>query len=881
MQGAAKDKTRILYLAPYTCESTSRSGLQRVAVQVARALLGMADVEFVKWDPIDGQLRYFNARDLTNFFRTSPWPEGVRINPFAERRRYRFDETLGEDKAGTWLLMPEISYLSPGGAEFYARIVAQAREYGIGTATIFYDLIPITNPDYQSAGSLLHERYVRELLTVDLVLPISHYSAEVLRAYESEHFKLDDAGRVRIGHTIAAVPLATVNDDARMVPAHPDPAARNLVVLLGTVEPRKRQVEVLRAFRHARLHERFGLQLVVVGSLHPKVAEAFTALVESDPGITYLGYADQALVADLFSRARFSVFASNDEGFGLPICESLAHGVPCLTADFGAMREVGWGGGCLLLDVNDEAELKRGLERLAQDDALVAQLRSEITERPFRTWVDYGNDLLGAMEAYRDETVRREEDDATRALRAFLSTRPPARTLPILGEEWSLVDLNYGDRGLGLAGPAGPGHRLAIVFSGSIDAVDGLDAGDRARVFGADVWAVADRPTFEGLVAKASAAAYPGLLPSDCVIGSETDAEAAIVAAILGKARAHRRRRVIAAREAALQIAAEGAPEFRQDPLLGIVISTYNRGPFVAENVRWLLSQIGRYKGRVTLTVVDNASTDDTELRLAGFAGAPHLRIVRNAANVGMLGNLQVCSTLTGAQHVWIVGDDDFILPEALHTVLEAVEAKPYLPFAFVNFGVYHRVALGPTDTAEGLVKDPVQLAPDPSPTGLYRVNAIAAEHDNLFTAIYPIVFRADILAACFNYTFTGKPFSSLIESIPTTKQILESYGETEALWIAPIGIVGNAHNSWSRYRVPWHGVLMPLAFELAREAGVDSAKLYTWSQLHRGLFAEAWGLFPDQSLKDTFPPAIADVSRRIFRADLEASGPPARTPQP
>ncbi len=80
----------------------------------------MADVEFVKWDPIDGQLRYFNARDLTNFFQTSPWPEGARINPFAERRRYRFDETLGEDKAGTWLLMPEISYLSPGGAEFYA-----------------------------------------------------------------------------------------------------------------------------------------------------------------------------------------------------------------------------------------------------------------------------------------------------------------------------------------------------------------------------------------------------------------------------------------------------------------------------------------------------------------------------------------------------------------------------------------------------------------------------------------------------------------------------------------------------------------------------------------------------------------------------------------
>jgi hypothetical protein len=69
---------------------------------------------------------------------------------------------------------------------------------------------------------------------------------------------------------------------------------------------------------------------------------------------------------------------------------------------------------------------------------------------------------------------------------------------------------------------------------------------------------------------------------------------------------------------------------------------------------------------------------------------------------------------------------------------------------------------------------------------------------------------------------------------------LLESYAETSAYWCARIGIVGNVFNSWSRHRPRWHGVIMPRVLQLAREVGVDPAKLHAWSAVHLDLFREA-----------------------------------------
>ena len=876
---------KLLFFAPQTILPISRSGIQRVVCESAEALLPLASIEFVKWDRIEGQLRYFNAFDCEAFFRTKKWRTLYKPHPLAERRRYRFMDTIpAEEREATWLFMPEISYHLPEGKLFYRNVAAQAREHGVRTAAVFYDLIPITNESYREQGKLAHEIYTRDLLNVDLVLPISQYAADELKRYELEHFGIDEPSRSRLRRRIAAVPLAEeVGRPSAEAPSRTSGPKRDVILLLGTVEPRKQQTKVLRVLREKGSEAARKLKVVVVGSLHPKSAEEFRALLASCPNVEYRGYLSDQEIDELWDRTRFSVFASNDEGFGLPICESLARGVPCLTADFGAMREVASGGGCVLVDVNSDNALAGGLARLAGDDGLVQALRDEIGRRRLRTWKTYATEVLAEIEESRTrfDTTAAFESGIKRTFEDFDKTDESPRWLVSKvetttddGDTWAIGaarGLTAADaRAFADAVAAQGCDHVVLRFAGAGTDLAHCDGSSLNAFFAADYWSFGSKDIYESLVRLAAERGFAGLLPSRCLIGASAGTATALAGAV-GKLRREIERRMLVARRETVFAAASRRDANEPGLLLQIVISTYNRGPFVAENVRWLVKHIEPLGGRVRLAAVDNASTDDTAERLDPFRQHPLVNIVRNVSNVGMLGNLQVCSTLLEADYTWVIGDDDFITPGTVDSVLAALADNRGLPFVFINFGVYGRAALGPGDSAETLIQNPTLLTTTPSKSGVYPVRDIALEHDNLFTAIYPIVFRTDVLSACFNYPFTGTPFSSLVESIPTTKLILETYGDAPAYWYAPIGIVGNAHNSWQKYRVQWHGVLMPLAFALAREARVDRTTLLEWSLVHENLFDDAVRLFPGQRLADHFCDDDLETSFRVFRKRLQA----------
>lgn len=732
----------VLLLVQQILKSGTRSGVQQVVARLCKHLPEFADVEFVKWDYRDGQMRYLDDRDLQKLFAAEPLPPSVRVNPNAHRVNYRFSDTLPKG-ASIWLLAPEIAYHSQDGTEVMTRICAMCREADVRTAAVFYDLIPITNIHYRSL-KIPHSRYVAQLARHDRIYTISRYSKSELEKLYGRYLGSTNSHLLDLCDRIVAAPLGEADQACPLPPPNPQDPPRTKIVVLGTVEPRKRQVEVLRAFERIPAISRAGLELHVVGSMHPDVAIKFNALIASSNQLHYHGYASAVEIDALLADARFTIFASDDEGFGLPIAESVARGVPCLTANFGAMAEVASGGGCFTVNVGDSSELAAAMTRLASDQVLLRRLHDEIRSRRLRTWRDYAQQIISDMQA-------------------------------------SCVANAASDQTLTVA-TAAVSHRA-----------------EKARVNG-------------------------------------------MCSVALGRSAPAPKRRQIADREKLLCTIAEKWPTSRPtgSPLLTIAISTFNRARFVQENVRWLLHILPSFSEDIRLVVVDNASTDDTLERLAPFAGSPRLAIVSNPVNVGMLGNLRVCSTLMGSRHVWVTGDDDFIIPSGLAEVVDAIREHPEVPFVFTNFGIYHRTQLGPNETAQDLVAERVPLAPKPSPSGLYPVVRIAEEHDNLFTAIYPIVFRSDLLAACFNYPFDGRPFSDLVESVPTTKMILETYGSTESYWCAKMGVVGNASNSWSRHRPRWHGVLIPKMFRLASEVGVNATKLQQWSATHFELFQEA-----------------------------------------
>ena len=80
---------------------------------------------------------------------------------------------------------------------------------------------------------------------------------------------------------------------------------------------------------------------------------------------------------------------------------------------------------------------------------------------------------------------------------------------------------------------------------------------------------------------------------------------------------------------------------------------------------------------------------------------------------------------------------------------------------------------------------------------------------------------------------------------------------------------MGNAHNSWSRWRPRWHGVVMPMAFALARDVGVDRSLLQGWADMHLELFREAMRIAADRELDPGLEPGQLGLAHLMLRTDL------------
>ena len=88
----------------------------------------------------------------------------------------------------------------------------------------------------------------------------------------------------------------------------------------------------------------------------------------------------EAALEDLYGRARILAFPSLDEGFGMPVLDAMARGVPVVSSRRSAIPEVA-GDAALLVDPEDTEELASALNRLADDEALRQDLARKGRER--------------------------------------------------------------------------------------------------------------------------------------------------------------------------------------------------------------------------------------------------------------------------------------------------------------------------------------------------------------------------------------------------------------------------------------------------------------------------------------------------------------------
>lgn len=202
---------------------------------------------------------------------------------------------------------------------------------------------------------------------------------------------------------IMVVPEAARNLFSRLEPEHTLETRRRLgiqddfLLHVGTLEPRKNLLTLVRAFEEVLRETPSRLQLVLAGR-KGWLVDDLLAYVSRSPArdqIIFTGYlSDQDLCA-LYSACLAFVYPSVYEGFGLPPLEAMACGAPVVVGRVASVMEV-VGSVAQAVDPCSSRELSAAMLRLLHDGALRARLSVEGKSRAQEfTWTETARRMLG------------------------------------------------------------------------------------------------------------------------------------------------------------------------------------------------------------------------------------------------------------------------------------------------------------------------------------------------------------------------------------------------------------------------------------------------------------------------------------------------------
>jgi glycosyltransferase involved in cell wall biosynthesis len=161
---------------------------------------------------------------------------------------------------------------------------------------------------------------------------------------------------------------------------------RRVVLSLSAKRPHKNLRALISALARIPAGDRPVLVLAGYPTEHERQLRARAQTLGLDDDVRFPGWLSDAEVEGLWAIADAFVFPSLYEGFGLPVLEAMARGVPVACSNASSLPEVA-GDAALLFDPHDEAAIADALERLLRDPALAERLAAagRVRVREF-TW---------------------------------------------------------------------------------------------------------------------------------------------------------------------------------------------------------------------------------------------------------------------------------------------------------------------------------------------------------------------------------------------------------------------------------------------------------------------------------------------------------------
>jgi glycosyltransferase involved in cell wall biosynthesis len=155
---------------------------------------------------------------------------------------------------------------------------------------------------------------------------------------------------------------------------------REYILFVGVLEPRKNLLRLVEAYKSLAPSLRQEFELVLVGPVGWLDPQELAKILTPGAGIRHLGYVPEADMAPLTAGATVMAYPSLYEGFGFPVAQAMAAGVPVVTSNISSLPELAGGVGELVdpLSVN---EIRDALARVLTSPNLRCSMALKGRER--------------------------------------------------------------------------------------------------------------------------------------------------------------------------------------------------------------------------------------------------------------------------------------------------------------------------------------------------------------------------------------------------------------------------------------------------------------------------------------------------------------------
>lgn len=239
-----------------------------------------------------------------------------------------------------------------------------------------HDLSVLRVPQYHPASRVRHQAAIFPSLIKrgSLFITDSEFSKnELLDFFPSA------AGRV-VSVPLGADPMFCPRDPISIAPTleRYGLMPENYTLSVGTIEPRKNIERLIEAYAQLPMDLRMHYPLVLIGGSgwNSKHIHQLIATYSAQGWLKYLRFVPDIDMAMIYSGARLFACVSHYEGFGLPVLEAMASGVPVISSDVASLPEVG-GKAVMYVNPNHTEQITQALKYVLEDH----QYRQELSQQ--------------------------------------------------------------------------------------------------------------------------------------------------------------------------------------------------------------------------------------------------------------------------------------------------------------------------------------------------------------------------------------------------------------------------------------------------------------------------------------------------------------------